>query len=102
MDPTTTVCYHLHPLEKSFNPQKKWRRTFAEHCKKAYVLGTLYDYYRCWNLLVDKKYAPSVSETLFFKHNYITHPTITTKYEVITAAAKLVYAIKDKIPQHLK
>ena len=78
------------------------RRTLVEHYKKAYVIGTLYEQYRCWNPCVNKKRAPRVSGTVFFLNKYTTNPTVTPKDEFITAATNLAYALKNKIPHHLK
>ena len=45
--------YNRHPfipigMEALAHNKPHKRRTYAEHCKKAFVLGTSPDHYRCW------------------------------------------------------
>ena len=96
MDLTTTVRYQLYPLGRKHKSTKKTRcRTFAEHCKNEYVLGTSYEHYPFCNLWVNEICAPRVSGTVFFKHKYVTNTTVTTKDSVIAAATNLADALKN-------
>ena len=46
--------------------------------------------------------AVRVSETVFFKHNYLTIPTITPEAVSLKAAEYLKKAIEGNIPQFLQ
>ena len=46
------------------------RRSFAEHCKKGYVLGTSFEHYRAWTIWMTDTRAQRVSGTVFHKHKY--------------------------------
>jgi hypothetical protein len=64
-------------------------RTFAEHCTKAFFLGTSTKHYRCWKFWTPTTRATRISGAAFFKHKYLTNPSITLEDRVIAAAAHL-------------
>ena len=64
-------------------------RTYAEHCTKAFVLGTSTKHYRCWKFWTPTTRATRISGAAFFKHKYLTNPSITPEDQVIAAAAHL-------------
>jgi hypothetical protein len=65
------------------------RRTYAEHCTKVFVLGTSTEHYRCWKFWTPTTRATRISGAAFFKHKYLTNPSITPEDQVIAAAAHL-------------
>ena len=89
-------------MEALIHEKPTCRKIFAEHCKKVYVLGTSYEHYRCWNLWINETRTPRVSGTVFFKHKYITNPTVTPKDADVASAANIADALKNKIPHHLQ
>jgi len=56
------------------NPHK--RRTYAEHCTKAFVLVTSTEHYRCWKIWTPTTRTTHISGAAFFKHKYLTNPSI--------------------------
>jgi hypothetical protein len=45
-----------------------------------------------------KTRAIRISNTVFFKHQYITNPTVSPESHVIAAAQQLAIALKSNIP----
>ena len=70
------------------------RKTFAQHCSKGYVLGTSTEHYRCWNLWNLKTKSTRVSGTVFFKHKYISNPTLTPADAIIAAANRMTATLR--------
>ena len=90
MDPTTTL--RLYFLSIVMEPT--CFKTFAENYKNSYILGPSYEHYQCCNLWVNKTRAPRVSGTVFFRHKYVTNPTVSLEDSVIAAVANLADALK--------
>ena len=76
-------------------------RTFAQHCRKGYVLGTSTEQYRCWSLWNTSTKALRISGTVFFKHNYITNPSVTPEDDVISEANIITDALKMHHPHNM-
>jgi hypothetical protein len=76
-------------------------RTFAEHCSKAFVLGTSTEHYRCWKFWMVSTRATHISGTAFFKHRYLTNPSVTPEDQIIVAAARLTDAIQGTITANM-
>jgi hypothetical protein len=47
---------------------------------------------------ITKTWATRVSDTVFFKHQYITNPTVSPESLVVAAAQQLATALKGNIP----
>ena len=77
------------------------RRTFAQYCSKGYVLGTSTEHYRCWNLWNTRTKALRVSDTVFFKHKYISNPSVTPEDSAISAANRMTDALKMHHPHNM-
>ena len=84
-------------MESLVHEKPRRRRTFAEHCKKGYVLGTAFDHYRSWVIWMTDTRATRVSGTVFHKHKYITNPAVTPADAVIAAAGRLAAVIKGTL-----
>jgi hypothetical protein len=78
------------------------RRTFTKHCSKAFVLGTSTEHYRCWKFWTVSTRATRVSGTAFFKHKYLTNPSVTPKDQIIAVAARLTNAIQGTITANMR
>ena len=72
------------------------RRTWAPHSADGYYLGTSPDHYRAHRIFVKATNAERVSETVFFKHKYLTNPTVTHADRVVQAARELYNALSKK------
>ncbi len=49
-------------------------------------------------MYITKTWATKVSDTVFFKHQYITNPTVSPESLVVVAAQQLGTALKGNIP----
>jgi hypothetical protein len=76
-------------------------QTYAEHCKKVFVLGMSTKHYWCWKFWPTASRATRISGAAFFKHKYLTNPSVTPEDLVIAAAENLTQALETSIPQHL-
>jgi len=54
--------------------------------------------HRCFKIYVTKTRASRVSDTVFFKHLYITNPVVSPESLVVAAAQQLTTALKGNIP----
>jgi hypothetical protein len=78
------------------NPKNRW--TWDTHTKAGFNLGTSMEYHQCFKIYVTKTRATRVSNTVIFKHQYITNPTVSPESLVVAAAQQLTSALKDNIP----
>ena len=74
------------------------RRTWDTHTEAGYNLGTSMEHHRCFKIYVTKTRATRVSDTVFFKHQYITNPVLSPESLVVAAAQQLTTALKGNIP----
>ena len=72
----------------------KRRKSWAEHSVSGFYVGTSDEHYRCHKVWVAKTKAERVSGTVYFKHKYITQPTLTPEDVIIKALQDLKHAIK--------
>ena len=98
--------YDAHPfvpigMETLVHEKPKRRKTFAEHCKKGFVLGTSFEHYRAWTMWMNDTRATRVSGTVFHKHKYISTPAVTPADAVIAAAGRLANALQGKFSSTL-
>jgi hypothetical protein len=98
--------YNKHPfvpigMEALVHDKPQMRRTYAEHPRKAFVLGTSIEHYRCWKFWSIDTRSTWVSGAAFFKHKYITNPAVSPEDLVIAAAANLSQALATNMPQQL-
>jgi hypothetical protein len=99
--------YNKHPfipigMEALVQDKLHKHHTYAEHCKKAFVLDTSTKHYRCWKFWSTATQATQISGAVFFKHKYLTNPSVTPEDLVIAAAENLTQALKTSIPQPLQ
>jgi hypothetical protein len=55
-------------------------------------------HHQCFRVYITKTRAMRISDTVFFKHQYITNPTVSPESHVVAAAQQLATALKDNIP----
>jgi hypothetical protein len=53
---------------------------------------------RCFLVYITKTRATRISGTVFFKHQYITNPTVSPESHVVVAAQQLTTTLKGNIP----
>jgi hypothetical protein len=76
------------------------RKTFGEHLEDGFYLKTSEEHYRTHVIFAKKTRAKRLTDTVFFKHKYITQPTITPADAIVNAYNKLWQAIQGL--QHSK
>ena len=78
------------------------RCTWDVHGKVGLNIGTLMKHHWCFNVYIVKTRATRVSNSDFFKHQYITNPHITPETLVIKAAVELTSALKGTVLQDVE
>jgi hypothetical protein len=77
----------------------KNRQTWDVHGEVCFSIGTAMEHHWCFNVYIVKTRATRVSDSVFFKHQYITNPQITPETLVLKAAAELTSALKGTVSQ---
>jgi hypothetical protein len=67
---------------------------FAQHCRKAFTLGTSTKYYQYWKFWPVTMHATGILGTAYFKHKYLTNPRVTPEDRVI--------ALDHQMPPHMR
>ncbi len=62
----------------------------------GWYLGTSNKHYRCYKIYVKKTRSKRISDKVFFKHRYITQPTLTPADTIIKALNDLTHALKGR------
>jgi hypothetical protein len=60
------------------------------------------EHHQCFHIYIVKTRATRVSNTVFFKHQYISNPRVTPKTLVIKAASELTSALKGTVSSNGK
>ena len=74
------------------------RGTWDMRSVSGFSLGTSMEHYRCYNVYVTSTNATRVSDQVYFRHKYITMPTMSPESHIVEAAQKLTTALKGNIP----
>ncbi len=74
------------------------RETWAPHTTSGFYVGNSWEHYCCHEVFTTDTSHTQMCSTLFFKHKYLTMPTITTSNALIRAADNLTDAIAGIIP----
>jgi hypothetical protein len=98
--------YNKHPfvpigMEALVHNKPHKHHPYAEHCKKAFVLGMSTKHYQCWKFCLTATQATQILGATFFKHKYLTNALVTPEDLVIAMAENLARALKTSILQHL-
>ena len=64
----------------------------------GFSIGTSLEHYRCYNVYVTSTRATRISDQVYFRHKYITVPTMSPESHVVAAAQRLATALKGNIP----
>eukprot|EP00804_Cyclotella_cryptica_P028250 CCRYP_014606-RA/>CCRYP_014606-RA protein AED:0.44 eAED:0.44 QI:0/-1/0/1/-1/1/1/0/272 len=77
-------------------------KTYAQHCSKGWVIGTSTEHYRCWKIWSTATHTTRIAATVFFKHKYLTNPSISPADALIAAVANLAHIIQHNAKaQHI-
>jgi hypothetical protein len=66
-----TVMAHVKP---------KNRQSWDVHADTGFNIGTALEHHRCFHIYIVKTRATRISDTVFFKHQYIMIPQVTLKH----------------------
>ena len=108
--PKMSAYAHVHGqhdyMRKPFAPlgcsvmahvKPKNRRTWDTHGEVGFNIGTSMEHHRCFHVYIVKTRATRVSDSIFFKHQYITNPQVTPETLILKAAAELTSALKGTV-----
>jgi hypothetical protein len=70
-------------------------KTYAQHCSKGWVISTSTEHYRCWKVWSIATHTTCIAATVFFKHEYLTNPSVSPADALIAAAANLAHVIQQ-------
>ena len=74
------------------------RETWAPHTASGFYIGNAWEHYCCHKIYISDTKHVRTCLTVFFKHKYLTMPTITPVDALIRAADSLTDAIGGLIP----
>jgi hypothetical protein len=74
------------------------RLSWDTRSEPGFNLGTSMEHHRCFRVYVTRTRATRISNTIMFKHQYITSPTISPESHVVAAAQQLITALQGNIP----
>ena len=69
------------------------RSTWGEHSLDGWYLGTSLEHYRCHNVHVTKTNSERISDTILFRHKYITDPFVTPEDRLMKAVSDLKHKL---------
>jgi hypothetical protein len=75
----------------------KNRQSWDVHSDTGFNIGMAMEHHQCFHIYIVKTGAMRISDTVFFKHQYITNPQVTPKTLIIKAALDLTSASKGTI-----
>jgi hypothetical protein len=73
-------------------------KTWAPHTASGYYIGNAMEHYCCHNVYIPDTKGTHVYSSIFFKHKYLTMPTLTPSDALIKAADTLSEAITSVMP----
>ena len=74
------------------------RESWAPHTASGFYIGNAWDHYRCHEIYITDTRHARVCNTVFFKHIYLTMPTITPADALIRAADDLTDTLTGVVP----
>jgi hypothetical protein len=74
------------------------RLSWDTRLEPGFNLGTSMEHHQCFRVYVTRTRATRISNTVVFKHQYITSPTISPEFHMVAAAQQLVTALQGNIP----
>jgi hypothetical protein len=102
---------HIHGthgyMQKSFAPigcavqthiKPNDRPSWDTRLEPGFNLGTSMEHHQCFRVYVMRTRATRISNTVLFKHQYITSPTFSPESHVVAAAQQLITALQGNIP----
>ena len=73
-------------------------RTWDSRSDAGFSIGTSMQHHRCFHVYITKTRTTRISNTVHFKHQYITNPTVSPESHIFAAAQQLATALQGNIP----
>jgi len=89
-------------METEMHLKPTARETWEEHSASGWNIGTSLEHYRCYDVWIDKTLGTRCGNTVFFKHKYLTMPTITSGDALVKAAIDLKDTIEKNVSKTLE
>ena len=95
-------AYPLAPLgmEVEVHLKPDTRETWQEHSASWFNVGASFEHYRCYEVWIKNPKSVRLGDTVFFKHKYLTMPTIMPGDAVLKAAEDLKQALPNNMPKN--
>jgi hypothetical protein len=98
--------YNKHPfvpirMELLVHVEPRKQQTYAQHCNKGYIIGTSFKHYQCQKVWMKDTHTTRVSGAVWFKHKYLTNPSITPEDQIIAAIGRLAKTLTTGVPPQL-
>jgi hypothetical protein len=93
-----TIQTHLRRLVAEAHLVPGIRETWAPHTTSGFYVGNSWEHYCCHEVFISNTHHTQICSTVFFKHKYLTMPTLTPSDALICAANNLTDAIAGIIP----
>jgi hypothetical protein len=74
------------------------RLSWDTRSEPGFNLDTSMEHHQCFRVYVTRTRATRISDTILFKHQYITSPTISPEFHVVAAVQQIVTALQGNIP----
>ncbi len=75
----------------------KNRQSWDVHADTGFIIRTAMEHHLCFHINMVKTRATRISDTLFFKHQYIMNPLVTPKTLVTKEALDFTSALRGKV-----
>jgi hypothetical protein len=75
----------------------KNRQSCDVHRDTGFNIGMAMEHHQCFHIYIVKTRATRVSDTVFFKHQFIMNPQVTPKTLVIKVALDLIRALEETV-----
>jgi hypothetical protein len=73
------------------------RRTWDPRSLTGWYLGTSTEHYRCHKVFCKKTRSERISDTVIFRHSYLTQPIISSDDQIVKAIGDLSSALRQQI-----
>jgi hypothetical protein len=98
--------YNKHPfvpigLESLVQVKPHKQQTYAQYCNKGYVIGMSFQHYQCQKVWMKDTHATQVSGAVWFKHKYLTNPSVTPDDQIVAAIGRLAKTLTTGVPPQL-
>ncbi len=99
--------YNKHPfvpigMELLVHVKSHKQQTYAQHCNKGYVISMPFKHYQCQKVWMKDTHATRVSGAIWFKHKYLTNPSVTPEDQIVAAIGGLAKTLTTGVPPQLR